>query len=78
VTLTDPVEQVEINPFGAMLSEVDNTNILPRTRAKMLSPLPETSRDVEDLRTITLFRGAGLFVFLVLLSRGVDLGPEFF
>lgn len=39
---------------------------------------PSTDLEVETLKQIALFCGAGLLVTLVLMSYGLDLSPGFF
>ena len=47
--------------------------------AKVLArAFPSTSAEVEILKQIALFCGAGLLVSLLLLTYGVDLSPGFF
>jgi hypothetical protein len=47
--------------------------------AKVLfSAFPATGFDVETLRTIAMFCGAGLVVSLLLATNGLDMSPGFF
>jgi hypothetical protein len=46
--------------------------------AKMLSRASGFEIDVDTLRTLLIFCGAGLLLSLVLLSYGIDLSPGFF
>jgi hypothetical protein len=40
--------------------------------------IPAISPDVDILKTVALFCGAGLFVFLLLASYGLDMSVGFF
>jgi hypothetical protein len=46
--------------------------------AKMLSRASGFEIDVDTLRTLLIFCGAGLLVSLMMLSYGIDLSPGFF
>jgi len=46
--------------------------------AKVLSRVSGTEIDVETLKTIAIFCGAGLFVSLLFASYGLDLSAGFF
>jgi len=46
--------------------------------ASILSRASGTQADVETLKTIVIFSGVGLTVFLLLASCGLDLRPELF
>ena len=46
--------------------------------AKVLSRVSGTNIDVETLKTLAIFCGAGLFVSLLFASYGLDLSPGFF
>ena len=47
--------------------------------ARVLSrAFPATQGDIETLKTIAMFCGAGLVVSLLLATYGVDLSPGFF
>jgi hypothetical protein len=49
------------------------------TIARILArKFPSTDLEVEVLKQIALFSGAGLLVSLVLMSYGLDLSPGFF
>jgi hypothetical protein len=46
--------------------------------AKVLSRASGTNIDIETLKTLAIFCGAGLFVSLLFASYGLDLSPGFF
>jgi len=46
--------------------------------AQALSRALVTVRDVEILRQLAMFCGAGLLVSLLMLTYGIDLSPGFF
>ncbi len=46
--------------------------------AKILSRASAIDIDVETLKTLAIFCGAGLFVSLLFASYGLDLSPGFF
>lgn len=46
--------------------------------AHALSRTFHSAKEIDSLTVIVLICGAGLLVSLILLSRGVDLGPGFF
>ena len=46
--------------------------------AQALSRAFATTRDVESLKQVAIFCGAGLLVSLLMLTWGFDLGPGFF
>jgi hypothetical protein len=46
--------------------------------AKVLSRASGTDIDVETLKTLAIFCGAGLLVSLLFASYGLDLSPGFF
>jgi hypothetical protein len=46
--------------------------------ARVLARLSGTRADVELLKSIAMFCGAGLSVSLLLVSYGLDLGPRLF
>ena len=46
--------------------------------AKMLSRASGFEIDVDTLRVILIFCGAGLLISLMMLSYGIDLSPGFF
>jgi hypothetical protein len=46
--------------------------------ARVLSHVSGTRVDVESLKVIVMFCGAGLFVSLLLATYGLDLSPGFF
>jgi hypothetical protein len=45
---------------------------------KVLSRVYRTPIDIEMLKTIAMFCGVGLTVFVLLASYGLDLSPGFF
>jgi hypothetical protein len=46
--------------------------------ARILSRVSGTDIEVETLKTVAIFCGAGLLVALLLASYGLDLSPGFF
>jgi hypothetical protein len=46
--------------------------------AKVLSRVAGTQVEIETLKTIAMFCGVGLFVWLLLATYGLDLSPGFF
>jgi hypothetical protein len=43
-----------------------------------VNAIPTISPDVDILKTVAMFCGAGLFVSLIFASYGLDLSPGFF
>jgi hypothetical protein len=48
------------------------------TVARALSRISRTNIDVETLKTLVMFCGVGLFVWLLFASYGLDLSGGFF
>ncbi len=79
---TIPVRPVARNRIFAFISggkpaAADSINTLP-LGVKVFSPVPRTSRGIDDLKIIVTICGAALVVSLLFATYGLDLSPGFF